>query len=56
MEFRALTPEQSRFFEENGYLVVPGALDGAMVRRVVDAVDRIYEQGVRQEGLNRVGA
>jgi ectoine hydroxylase-related dioxygenase (phytanoyl-CoA dioxygenase family) len=56
MQFKALTPEQSSFFEENGYLVIPGALDRAMLERVTAAVDRVFERGRREEGLNRAGA
>ena len=56
MEFRALSPQESRAFEDNGYLVVPRALDQTMLGRVRDAVDAIYERGVREEGLNRAGA
>ncbi|MGH2350769.1 MAG: phytanoyl-CoA dioxygenase family protein, partial [Chloroflexota bacterium] len=56
MEFRALTEAQASSFEENGYLVVRNALDAAMLARVTSAVDRVFERGVREEGLNRAGA
>ena len=56
MQFKPLTPEQSQFFEENGYLVVPNALDPTMLGRVTEAVERIYENGVRRDGLNKAGA
>lgn len=44
MEIRLLTPQESRSFEANGYLVVPGALDQTMLGRVQDAVVAIYER------------
>lgn len=56
MLFKALTLEQSQFIEENGYLVVPNALDRATLERVTAAVDRVYERGLSEEGLNRAGA
>src|SRR5919199_2592604 len=56
MQFKPLTPEQSASFEKDGFLVVPNALDPATLERVRDAVDRIYERGRREEGLNRAGA
>jgi ectoine hydroxylase-related dioxygenase (phytanoyl-CoA dioxygenase family) len=56
MQFKPLTPEQAQFFEEHGYLVVPNALDPVTLARVRDAVDQIYERGLREEGLNRAGA
>jgi ectoine hydroxylase-related dioxygenase (phytanoyl-CoA dioxygenase family) len=56
MQFRAMTPEQAAFFDENGYLIIPDALDRPMLERVTAAVDRIFERGRREEGLNRAGA
>src|SRR5437016_2493229 len=56
MQFKPLTSEQTATLEENGFLVIPGALDPRMLARVRDAVDRIYERGMRDEGLNRAGA
>lgn len=43
MRFTALTPEQARFFEQHGYLVVPHALNQPALERVIVAVDRIYD-------------
>jgi len=56
MQFKPLTPEQSQFFEQNGYLIIRDALDPALLARVTAAVDRIYERGLAEEGLNRAGA
>lgn len=56
MDFRPMTVEQRAFFEGNGYLVIPRALDLRMVEDVTAAVDRLFERGVREHGLNRAGA
>lgn len=36
-----LTPDEREFFNANGYLIVPDALDEAMIARLLTAVDRI---------------
>src|SRR5262249_56722341 len=41
MDFVRLTAEQRRAMDEDGFLVVPGALDGEMVSRAEEAVDRL---------------
>src|SRR5215469_17859816 len=41
MDFLRLTAEQRRAMDEDGFLVVPGALDREMVSRANDAVDRL---------------
>ncbi|MBI3972785.1 MAG: phytanoyl-CoA dioxygenase family protein, partial [Chloroflexi bacterium] len=56
MQFSALTPEQATKFERNGFFIVRHALDQTTLERVTAAVDRIFERGVREEGLNRAGA
>jgi ectoine hydroxylase-related dioxygenase (phytanoyl-CoA dioxygenase family) len=56
MQFKPLTPEQSQFFEENGYLIIRDALAPDLLARVTEAVDRIYERGLAEEGLNKAGA
>jgi ectoine hydroxylase-related dioxygenase (phytanoyl-CoA dioxygenase family) len=56
MQFKALTPEQTDFFERNGYLLIPDALDPTTLARVTAAVEEVYERGRREEGLNRAGA
>ena len=55
MENTPLTPEQRESFEERGYIIIPDALDATMLRRLTDAVDRLYEAGLRQDGLNKNG-
>jgi hypothetical protein len=39
-----LTPSERRQFEEEGYLIVPGALDREHVRRLVAVVDRHHRE------------
>src|SRR2546428_8093441 len=48
-----LTHEQRRQFERDGFLVVPEALPPALVGRLLEVVDRLYEQGVREKGLSK---
>ena len=40
MEFTPLTPEQRSFFETNGYLTVPDALDQKTIERLTEVGDR----------------
>lgn len=56
MRFTALTPEQRRFFDENGYLIVRNALTLPALERITAAVDRLFEQGLREGRLNKAGA
>src|SRR5690242_8710770 len=39
-QFR-LTDDERRFFNEQGYLIVPDALDRPMIDRLIHAVDRV---------------
>ena len=41
MDFVRLTPEQRRSFDEDGFLVVRGALDASEVARLAEACDRL---------------
>ncbi|MFY9611564.1 MAG: phytanoyl-CoA dioxygenase family protein [Blastocatellia bacterium] len=41
MDFVRLKPEQRKSFEEDGFLVVPNALQAETVDRVIDACDRL---------------
>ena len=41
MDFVRLTAEQRRAMDDDGFLVVPGALDREMVARANEAVDRL---------------
>ena len=43
MDFVQLTETQRRDFNENGYLIVPQALDRATVDRLIEAGDRLME-------------
>ncbi len=49
-----LTEEQRTAFERDGFLVIPGALQGDMLERVTAACDRLYEAGVARDGLTAV--
>jgi ectoine hydroxylase len=48
-----LSEEQRVAFERDGFLIVPGALPPEMVERLLGAVDRLYENGQREEGLSK---
>ena len=56
MEFRRLTAQQQEEFALNGYLIIPNALTQPALERLTAAVDRLYAEGVREHGLNKVGA
>ena len=43
MDFVQLTEMQCRDFEENGYLIVPQALDRATIDRLIEGGDRLME-------------
>ena len=43
MDFVQLTETQRRDFNENGYLIVPQALDRATVDRLIEGGDRLME-------------
>lgn len=51
MDFVQLTTEQRRSFEEDGFLVVPGALSAEEVARLVEACDRLAEPLLRKPKL-----
>ena len=55
MEFTPLTGQQRDDFERDGFLVVPQALPPAMAGRLLEACDRLYEQGRRADGMNERG-
>lgn len=51
MDFVQLTTEQRRSFEDDGFLVVPGALSADEVARLVEACDRLAEPLLRKPKL-----
>ena len=51
MDFIRLTTEQRRSFEEDGFLVVPGALPAEAVARLVEASDRLAEPLLKKPKL-----
>ena len=52
MEFTPLTQDQRQAFERDGFLVVPNALPPDMVQRLLLVTDRLYQEGLAEEGLN----
>ncbi len=55
MEFTPLTGEQRQSFDRDGFLVVPGALPDDLLSRLEAACDRLYAEGLEDEGLNDRG-
>ena len=53
MKFIRLDDEQREFFDRNGYMVVPNALDSDMLERVTEACDRIVEKRYKDVGSGR---
>jgi hypothetical protein len=47
-----LTEQQRADFDRDGFLLVPGALPPDLVERVLDATDRLFDEGVRKQGLS----
>lgn len=47
-----ITDEQRAAFERDGFLVVRNALSPLLVERLLTVVDRLYEKGLRDEGLS----
>ena len=43
MQFSRLTPEQREFFDANGYLIIPDALDQDTIDQVATAADRLMD-------------
>src|SRR5437868_6290970 len=52
-ETAKLTDEQRRQFERDGFLIVPDALPAALVERLLDVVDWLYEGGLQEKGLSK---
>jgi ectoine hydroxylase-related dioxygenase (phytanoyl-CoA dioxygenase family) len=55
-EHRPMTAEQRRAFEENGFVVVPGALRPGEVEPYAAAVDAAYDRAVRTGGAAADGS
>jgi hypothetical protein len=55
VQFARLTEEDRERFERDGYLIIPGALPEALVERLSAVVDRLYERGLREDGLEERG-
>ena len=48
MDFRAITPEQKRHFDQQGYLIVRGVLDADTIESLLAAGDRLIASSRRQ--------
>jgi len=53
MKFKKLEDEQRKFFDQNGYLTIPNALDSDMLDQVTAACDRVVEQQYKEMGKRR---
>jgi ectoine hydroxylase len=51
VDFTRLTPEQRQSFDQDGYLVVPGALPAESVRQLTEAGDRLSESFFKKPEL-----
>src|SRR5687767_975053 len=49
----ALSEEQRRCFERDGFLVVENALEPELLDRLLRVVDRLYDEGSREQGLSK---
>jgi ectoine hydroxylase-related dioxygenase (phytanoyl-CoA dioxygenase family) len=49
-----LTEQQREDFERDGFLVIPGALPPDMLEQLVRVADRLYDEGMRGQGLSKV--
>ncbi len=56
MEFVALSAEQRRQFDDEGYLIVRGALDTATVARLIEAGDRLINSDTTQNRQSLSGS
>ncbi|MBW3622957.1 MAG: phytanoyl-CoA dioxygenase family protein [Armatimonadetes bacterium] len=53
VEETPLTPEQRKRFDSDGFLVIEDALSPEMLDRLLAATDRLYQRGLRDEGLTK---
>ena len=49
MKFKKLEDEQRKFFDQNGYLTIPNALDSDMLEQVTAACDRIVSDTIKSQ-------
>ena len=54
MKLTVLQPDQRQFFDDNGYLVVPGALTATEVESLTQISDRMIGQCDRAENQHYV--
>ena len=55
MEFTPLTDAQRALFDRDGFLVVPDAIPPELVKRLREASDCLYQEGLATHGLNARG-
>ena len=55
MEFVQITPEQKKQFDDEGYLIIRGALDEEMVSSLTEAGDRLVATDRTQNRQRRPG-
>ena len=53
MKFKKLEDEQRKFFDQNGYLTIPNALDSDMLEQVTAACDRVVKRHYKESGPRR---
>ena len=53
LEFTKVEDKQRKFFDENGYLTVPNALDPDMLKEVTAGCDRVVDQQYKESGKRR---
>ena len=53
MKFKKLEDEQRKFFDQNGYLTIPNALDSDMLEQVTAACDRVVKRHYKESGQRR---
>ena len=49
MELVRLQDDQRNFFDQNGYLVVPSALNSEEIEKLINVSDRMVEEFVREQ-------
>ena len=56
MKFKKLEDEQRKFFDQNGYLTIPNALDSDMLEQVTAACDRVVKRHYKESGQRRASS
>src|SRR5437868_4882710 len=56
MQFKALTPEQKRQFDDEGYLIIRGALSEEIVARLIAAGDHLINSDLTENRQTNSGS